>query len=349
MVNNNNERLAKGNYDFRKEFIEMSRMIALIISSMIVITGASTAYGAEYTDVGPAHWAYEAVNAMSEQSIITGYPNGSFLPDNTITYGEFIKMALIAGTGEDAGNAASGHWAQNYYSKALEQGYFTEYDIERSMLGEKIARAHMALIISSILGDVEIDDYDEIQKGITDITFKTNYEYDITKSYASGILTGYADRTFRPDKTLSRAESAAVIHRLVDESKRILPGGDEVPLTGKVKDMVKNFDSFVNSGNGTIDEDLAAAETYTIERDAAKYNMSLHENRGTKWIEIENPSGLGWLYLMKDGRIVEFMQATPNADGSIGAIYRNNITQIDFIASVTNNKSILLIFNPFKK
>jgi hypothetical protein len=96
MVNNNRY--------FPEGVIKMSRLIALIISSMIVITGASAAYGAEYTDVRPAHWAYEAVNAMSEQSIITGYPNGSFLPDNAITYGEFIKMALIAGTGEDAGN-----------------------------------------------------------------------------------------------------------------------------------------------------------------------------------------------------------------------------------------------------
>lgn len=328
----------------------MSRLIALIISCMIVITGVSTVYGAEYADIKPAHWAYEAVNAMSEQSIITGYPNGSFLPDNTITYGEFIKMALIAGTGEDAGNAASGHWAQNYYDKALEQGYFTEYDIERSMLGEKITREHMALIISSILGDVEIDDYEEIQKGITDITYKTKYEHDITKSYAYGILTGYADRTFRPDKTLSRAESAAVIHRLVDESKRVPPGGDKVPLTGKVEDMIKNYDSFVNSGNGTIDEDLAAAETYTIELDATKYNMSLHENRGTKWVEIGNAAGLHQMYLMKNYNIIEFMQTTPNLNGTKGSIYKNDITEMDYIVSLhVSQKSMLLIANPFKE
>jgi hypothetical protein len=147
------------------------------------------------------------------------------------------------------------------------------------MLGEKITRAHMALLLQLHSGDVKIDDYDEIQKGITDITYRTKYEHDITKSYASGILTGYADRTFRPDKTLSRAESAAVIHRLVDESKRILPGGGEVPLTGKVKDMVKNYDSFINSGDGSINEDLAAAETYTIELDAAKYKCLCMKTR----------------------------------------------------------------------
>jgi hypothetical protein len=154
----------------------MRKKIIFTLVVMIVLTGAITVYGTEYTDVESQHWAYGAVKAMSDQSIIAGYPNGSFLPDKTVTYGEFIKMALIAATGEDAGNAASGHWALNYYNKALELGYFTSYDIDKSQLGFEISRAHMALIISSILGDVKIDDYDNIQKGIKDVTYQTKYE-----------------------------------------------------------------------------------------------------------------------------------------------------------------------------
>ena len=72
--------------------------------------------------------------------------------------------------------------------------------------------------------NIDIKNYDEIQKGITDVTYQTEHEYDITKAYATGILTGYTDNTFKPDETLSRAESATVIYRLVDESKRVLPG-----------------------------------------------------------------------------------------------------------------------------
>ena len=62
--------------------------------------------------------------------------------------------------------------------------------IDKSQLDDKIPRGDMTLIISSILGDVKIDRYDEIQKGIIDITYQTKYEYDITKSYSTGILTG---------------------------------------------------------------------------------------------------------------------------------------------------------------
>lgn len=212
----------------------MKKLFTIILTITILLSAVSSSYAAEYTDVSSSNWAYSAVKAMSEKTIVKGYPDGSFKPDNTVTYGEFIKMSLIAATGNDVGNSDADNWALNYYNEAKKQGYFTKYDIPQSKLDENITRAHMALIISSILGDVTIENYDKIQKGITDITSKTEYEYDITKAYAMGILTGYTDKTFKPNKTLSRAEAATVIYRLVDESKRVLPditGGTETKET----------------------------------------------------------------------------------------------------------------------
>ena len=121
----------------------MRKIVALILTCMIIIAGAdtaaATAYGMEYSDVKSNHWAYQAVYTMSDKAIIKGYPNGSFQPNKTVTYGEFIKMALIAGTGEDVGNAASGYWASNYYNKALELKYFTVYDkIGRASCRERV-------------------------------------------------------------------------------------------------------------------------------------------------------------------------------------------------------------------
>ena len=239
----------------------MRKVIVLIIFLTMILAPAGAAYGAGYTDVKQGNWAYEAVNAMSERGIIKGYPGGSFLPNNTVTYGEFIKMALVAETGEDAGNAASGHWALNYFNKALELKYFTEYDINKSQLGDKITRADMALIISSILGDVKIDNYDKVQEGIEDITYETPHEYDVTKAYACGILTGYSDKTFRPDKTLSRAESATVIYRLADESKRVMPRMGEGTTTEAVAHTIEERLQG-DSDSGTVN--LAESSTSTL-------------------------------------------------------------------------------------
>jgi len=332
----------------------MKKSIVQILLLILVFTNTTTAYALGYSDVKSNNWAYEAVTEMSNREIVKGYPNGSFLPDNTVTYGEFIKMALIAATSEDTGNSETGNWAEKYYNNALELQYFTTYDIDKSQLNDKMTRAHMALIISSILGDVKIDNYDGIQKGITDITYKTEYEYDITKAYASGILTGYTDNTFRPDKTLSRAEAATVIYRLVDESKRVYPGAvsDEGESTAAkektIDEMITNLRSFV-TGNGAVDDDLAEAETYEIDEAYAKYGMGLHENHGTRWVSFpkEVADELGIIYFVKDNKVIELGE-TNMTGTTIG--YSCDITTVDYIASLCpSTNHLLLITNPFKQ
>lgn len=330
----------------------MKKAIAVTLSIILVMATVTSVYAAGYSDVKTSHWAAEAVTAMSEKTIVKGYPDGTFKPSSTVTYGEFIKMALIAATSEDAGNSETGNWAEKYYDKALELGYFTEYDIEKADLNNKIERRHMALIISAILGDVKIENYDEIQTGITDITAQTEYEYDITKSYAMGILTGYTDDTFRPEKTLTRAESATVIYRLVDESKRVLPGEDvpEVDNTPAIEEVITNIDSFPTN-DGSPNKYLAAAETYEIITDGTKYGLTLKENRGTTWIAIPAAADdeLGQIYLMKDGKIIELASLYGNKDGSAVAEYESDITKIDYIVSLdTINNIAKLIVNPFK-
>lgn len=326
----------------------MKKLIITIITTVLILGTAAASYGAEYSDIKSSNWAYAAVSAMSGKAIISGYPDGSFKPSSTVTYGEFIKMALIAATGQDVGNANSGNWAVNYYNKALELGYFTEYDINKTDLSNKITRAHMALIISAILGDVTIDNYDEIQTGITDITVQTEYEYDITKSYALGILTGYTDDTFRPDKTLTRAESATVIYRLVDESKRVYPSTEVVESTTvkekTIDEMITNLRSFYSNEN--LDEDLAEAETYEIDEDYAKYGLEVHENRGTKWVSIPEDvkNDLGCMYLIKDNKAIESMTTWDDTAG-----FESDITTMDYIGSLTSDNHLVLIVNPFKQ
>jgi hypothetical protein len=336
----------------------MKKIIVLILSVSMVTASAFTAYAADFSDVKQGNWAYEAVSAMSAKAVLSGYPDGSFKPGNTVTYGEFIKMALIAATGEDEGNSTSGNWAENYYSKAKELDYYTEYDINENSLSRQITRAHMALIISSILGDVKIDQYDEIQKGITDITFKTAYEYDITKAYATGILTGYTDQTFKPEKTLSRAEAATVIYRLVDESKRVVPGTaseTEIPKAVNQKnidEMITNLRSFYGSTGG-FDDDLAEAETYEINENYEKYGITLHENNGTRWIQFpaEMVTEIGRLYFIKGNEVIDLLRMGYGSGRVVTAGYDSDIdiTTVDYIASLDIYDHITFIVNPFKQ
>lgn len=302
--------------------MNMRRTIATLMSLMLILISATAAFAAGYPDVRQGNWAYDAVSAMSDKAIVKGFPDGSFKPDSKVTCGEFIKMALISATGEDVGNAGSGHWALNYYKKALELQYFTEYDIDRSQLDDAIDRAHMALIISSILGDVNIENYDEIQVGITDITTQTKYEYDITKAYASGILTGYTDSTFRPDKTLSRAEAAMVIYRLADAGKRVYPGEESATAKTTAERMQTG-----ESDSGTINL-IESSESTLLLDDLVTNRADFRTLENVIYYEIVED----YPYTMSKGKNLGGIEriVLSNADYSRGAfiIQKNRLTML---------------------
>ena len=175
----------------------------------------------------------------------------------------------------------------------------------------------MALIISSILGDIKINDYDLLQSKVSDVNSKTAHDYDIIKTYSSGIITGYEDSTFRAQNTLSRAEAAAVIQRLTDESKRIIPNiGEEKPAdtnknTGTdIGSVIENYKTFeqakIDNGGSSL---LAEATSYEFITDMSKYKVTLFENMGVKALRINGgyPLELGWgnLYFMKDNKLIQ--------------------------------------------
>lgn len=180
-----------------------------------------------FSDLTPGHWAYGAVSDLTSRGVIQGYLDGTFQPEAPLRYGEFIKL-ILASQGVDTGQTAQElswiHWALGHYLLALEEGYFTIHDIKKQQLDRPIPRGVMALLISSVLqkgsNRLTIKDYEGIRNAIGDVSAATPYEYDIVASYASGILKGYEDQTFRPAQGLTRAEGAAAIQRLMTLQKQ---------------------------------------------------------------------------------------------------------------------------------
>lgn len=203
----------------------MKKEIMSLVLAAGLLTAPSFASGG-FADIKSTAWYKDNVEIIAEKGLIKGYPDGTFKPDNTLTYGEFIKMITIAVSGEDVGNCTNGsHWAENYYNKAIQLGLFSESDMPKAqslkyLLDGQIDRRHMALMIGNYLKDMKIKEYNSILKTIKDIKSGDDFEVEIVKSYSAGILNGYDDKTFRPDNTLARKEAATVLIKVIDESKR---------------------------------------------------------------------------------------------------------------------------------
>jgi peroxiredoxin len=104
-----------------------------------VPTGPATA---SFPDVATDHWAYKYVEYAKTQSIVAGYPDGTYGPDNNVDRGQmavYVARALVAPQGEagladyvpadprDFPDVASDFWAYTHVEYCVENGVVAGY------------------------------------------------------------------------------------------------------------------------------------------------------------------------------------------------------------------------------
>lgn len=111
-----------------------------------------------------------------------------------------------------AGNFSDikGHWAENYIREAVAKGYVGGYPDGTFQPNKAITRAEFCHMINAALGN----------KGMSDIAFsdvpQSEWYYDDVRKAVSGtFVSGYEDKTFRPNNPITRQEAAVVLARIV--------------------------------------------------------------------------------------------------------------------------------------
>lgn len=207
-------------------------LMANALTGSAAVAGASgnvsravdTASGTQFSDVKIGQWFEPFVSQLAGEGIISGYPDGSFRPQEQVTVGQFLAMVMQTGEISVPG-AVKSHWARPFYDAALEAELLFRDELPPTSLDQPISRLWMAVISSRMM---QMDD--GVRQNSTAETFATveskaatapvdieprqPYSYEILKAYEAGLLEGYPDGTFRPERYLTRAEAATVIYKL---------------------------------------------------------------------------------------------------------------------------------------
>lgn len=107
-----------------------------------------------YTDLKESHWAVWAVKFVSKEGLFSGYPDGTFKPDKSITRAEFAtvvcKLLKIEGqqVSENKFSDVKGHWAQKYIEELSRLKYINGYPDETFKPGANIKRAESVALIN---------------------------------------------------------------------------------------------------------------------------------------------------------------------------------------------------------
>lgn len=151
-------------------------------------------------------WFYTYVRDLSIAGIVNGYDGYIFKPAGNVTWGEALKLIMLA-TGYEVQEATDKHWASGYLAKAeidglVEIGYVTD-------LGKAITRLEYAQVASKAMK-------------LADVTMETPFadteEQAILNLYDAKIVEGSFDkdgnRLFKPNDNITRAEISTVIWRI---------------------------------------------------------------------------------------------------------------------------------------
>ena len=199
------------------------------------------------------------LNGVDHYAYIKGYPNGTFKPDATITRAEVstIFYRLLTDSTRKAYTTSyntfkdvpASAWYNTAVSTMAKLGIITGGSDGYFRPNDPITRAEMAAMIARCDGGY----YSSTYSGFTDINGHWASSY-IARAYELGWITGYGS-TYAPDRYLSRAESVAILNRVLNRAPQY------------TSDLLKNMTTFSDVGTNAwyyLDvQEAANSHTYT--------------------------------------------------------------------------------------
>lgn len=72
------------------------RLLKVAVTTALTVAFAVPAFANPFTDVPAKHWAYDAVNKLAQAGVVSGYGDGTFKGDKTVSRYEMASMVATA-------------------------------------------------------------------------------------------------------------------------------------------------------------------------------------------------------------------------------------------------------------
>lgn len=202
--------------------------------ALVMLVGVSATVHAEqvtFSDVPAAYWGYSTIMRMTGAGMFKGTSEpvngvGIFMPERTMTRAEFITAVLRAVYPEATKNIqnSQGQWWRGYYNLALNCGLLYSGELDNGAMDLPMSRQEMAMVLvrgMAIKGEAPLKLISPQQ--IADYAvIGAHYKDYVVKCFSMGLICGIDSiGTFAPEKSLTRAEAATVLCRLVFSNDRV--------------------------------------------------------------------------------------------------------------------------------
>lgn len=210
------------------------------------------------------------LNGADHDAYLQGYPDGTVRPENSITRAEvaaiFYRLltdearASLESTDSGFSDVKPGDWYNTAVATMVQAGVITGYGDGTFRPNAPITRGEFAAIATRFLSDpysLDAPFYD---------TEGHWAEVYINRAYELGWISGYTGGAFRPDKSITRAEVAAIVNRMLErEADPAYLAAHQAELL-KFRDLPAThwaYEHIMEAANGHTYVSAASGETWT--------------------------------------------------------------------------------------
>lgn len=173
------------------------------------------------------HWANEAVSFLQEKKVISGYTDGRFLPDKTISRAEYTKIAVSAydipeykPEKQSYSDVNKKDWFYGFVEAAKKKGMLPFAESPDFYPNNPINREEsMIELVTVFRNEPNPPEFKEEELSSFKAKFKDGNTISdlalpyLAFAYNEGLIKGYPDETIRPKGSITRAETATIIFR----------------------------------------------------------------------------------------------------------------------------------------
>lgn len=276
----------------------MKRIARLAVLVLVSLLAASlfAVSAAELSDIN-GHWAEEYIKYGVEQGYISGYEDGTFLPNKTVTRAEFSKMinsaVKITSTGDakgDFSDVKSNDWYFNEVKKAENAGYIVG-DNGKFRPNDPITRQEAAVILSRIV--LPTEDRTAVTSFTDGTAIDSWAEDSVSMIAAKGYIKGDENKNFNPKGALTRSQAAKLIcefvknENVVNKNQTIKPTSNKVVFSETLftDDVIVDFED--DTELTVTFENCRVLGNVIVKIDGAQINLENSEINGLS-VEAED-------------------------------------------------------------
>ncbi|MER3432376.1 MAG: S-layer protein [Leptolyngbya sp. ERB_1_1] len=194
--------------------------IAGAAAPMVMVAPASAQ--TTFSDVASDNWASPFIQALASRNIISGFPDGTFRPNDPVTRAQYAAIVLKAFPNAPRVNnpvnfsdVPSNYWAAQAIQNAYATGFLAGFPGGTFRPNDNIPRAQALVSLSNGLKFTATQPVDSVLQVFTDASSIPGYARNsIAAATERRLVVNYPDVSLlNPNQTATRADVAAFVYQ----------------------------------------------------------------------------------------------------------------------------------------